>query len=565
MPRRKLSYMKFLSSGWEEQSQAFKQYVNEANEAIKEKNYEEAEEIINLLIDGTFDYLKADIEDTGRVDRHHQSFIRQLVDLHLVKDNVFTLQEKRIKSFQSMIDSFALLKDQDLFKEVVSFCQELVKNLDRTDPKNEKENYAYLFLINTFGLYCLEFQFKEAEFFFDLALDILSKTALPFTDTFFKCYIGRALIHESNQKFNAALEIYKQFLDHIVETIEKQADWWKGETSERLMLLKEAFFYTFVYAFYCEDEKTISKAYLNFPLLEDKTMTSRLIHVIMTCSEARLLLQDVLVEAETFEDIYKIFDQVYQNSNIQGWKDRRVELKHPDAKVFLPRIMNRIMEGKKPKYGILLIESTKRMTSDQINFNLGEETLKEILIQIGEKHKYVELGGITFTVENNAVQAFASTLEPKKINELNVKYRYWPEYKVKLSLSDSGLVKYKLEDLVRRLKLQDGGIEHVGRIWSRSETLTDTVRAIGKLPKKTFNFKYEQQYRQFCKELSNVLKKIGKKNFSKAMSELSKQEYMHGESVRLVIIQRFSEAAIKMGLPPAEIESVTKDIILKKI
>ncbi|MHA2331947.1 MAG: hypothetical protein ACXAEU_07965 [Candidatus Hodarchaeales archaeon] len=165
MPRRKLSYMKFLSSGWEEQSQAFKQYVNEANEAIKEKNYEEAEEIINLLIDGTFDYLKADIEDTGRVDRHHQSFIRQLVDLHLVKDNVFTLQEKRIKSFQSMIDSFALLKDQDLFKEVVSFCQELVKNLDRTDPKNEKENYAYLFLINTFGLYCLEFQFKEAEFF----------------------------------------------------------------------------------------------------------------------------------------------------------------------------------------------------------------------------------------------------------------------------------------------------------------------------------------------------------------------------------------------------------------
>ncbi|MFX0095738.1 MAG: hypothetical protein ACFFBD_28630, partial [Candidatus Hodarchaeota archaeon] len=77
---------------------------------------------------------------------------------------------------------------------------------------------------------------------------------------------------------------------------------------------------------------------------------------------------DVLIEAENFEEIYMVFNEVYQYSNLRGWKDRRVELKHPEAKIYLPRILNTIMESK-PKYGILLVESSTRIRPDQeINF-----------------------------------------------------------------------------------------------------------------------------------------------------------------------------------------------------
>ncbi|MFW9995136.1 MAG: hypothetical protein ACFFD4_24075 [Candidatus Odinarchaeota archaeon] len=564
MARKKASYLKFLDSSWKEQIEAFQNYIDETNEAIKSKDYDEAIDIIDLLITGTHDYLEADVEDTGRIDRHHQAFIKQLVDLQLVKDHIFALQEKRILSFQSIIESFGILKEQSLFDLVTIYSQEIIKNLDKPEPKNHDESVSYMFLMNTFGLYCLEFQYKEAEYFFDQALEFLDKTQLPFSKNFFRCYIGRALMYEGNQKFEAALDIYKKFLDHVLETISDLSGWWKDENSEKLMLLKEAFFYTFIYAFYLSDEKTMAKAYLNFPLLKDKTMTSRLMHVIMISSEAQLRLQDVLVEAESFEDTYMIFDEVYQQSNLRGWKDRRVELKHPEAKIYLPRILNMIMESK-PKYGILLIESSTEIDPEQVKFNLGGTLLKSIPIHAGEKHKYVELGGITFTVDADTVQVFASMLEAKKTNELVMNYRYWPDYTEKLALTEGGLVKFKKKELIRQLKLKDGGDEYLGRIWTRTETLTDLVRAIGKLPKSTFNFKYEQQFRQFCKEFSSVMKKIGRKEEAKILSHMAKQEFITGESVRLVIIQRLSEIGIKMGVSAEELESVTRDIILKEM
>jgi len=565
VPKKKVSYIIKLNPEWVEQTQAFKEIIEIINENIKKKEINDALEDIEQLIQGTLNYLSADIEITGRTDRHHQTFIKQLIDLHLVKDYLLNLtkDEQRAQSFVSILSTFRQLKNMNLTDEIILFSHDLVKQMDSVSPKQEELMVQFLSMISTFGLYCLEFQLVETSFFFDYVLDYIAKNKIPFSESFLTAYIGKCLIFEGNQKYDAALAVYRRFLDHVLETSKKYPEWWaKIESSKNLFLLKEAFFFTYIYAFYESDKKTMTKAYLNFPGLNDRTNASRIIRLLMASAEIAIKLQETFIEASSFEDIYAIFDNIYLHSNLKGWDDRRVELKHVEASDYLPRIINKIMEGK-PKYGIIIIESPVKVSLEKISLLLNGKTLAEIPVQPRDSIKSVELGGITFSVDKDSVQVFAETLDVRKANELTVKYLNYPEYRMKLSFSGGGLIVYNLLDLLRDVKLNDGGIEYLGRIWSRSETITDLVRAVGKLPKKTFMFKYEADYRHFCRDFGNVLKKAGQKSAAKILANMYKQEFFTGESVRLVIVQRLSELAFNSGTPAEELDTIAKEIVLR--
>jgi len=83
------------------------------------------------------------------------------------------------------------------------------------------------------------------------------------------------------------------------------------------------------------------------------------------------------------------------------------------------------------------------------------------------------------------------------------------------------------------------------------------------LPKKTFMFKYEADYRHFCRDFGNVLKKAGQKSAAKILANMYKQEFFTGESVRLVIVQRLSELAFNSGTPAEELDTIAKEIVLR--
>ena len=116
LPKKKVSYIIKLNPEWVEQTQAFKEIIQIINENIKRKELHESLEDIEQLVQGTLNYLAADIESTGRSDRHHQTFIKQLIDLHLVKDYLLSISkdEQRSQSFASILYSLRQLKNMNL-------------------------------------------------------------------------------------------------------------------------------------------------------------------------------------------------------------------------------------------------------------------------------------------------------------------------------------------------------------------------------------------------------------------------------------------------------------------